>query len=304
MFKRILVPLDGSNLAEKVLPLACYLAKMLQATLILFHVVEKDAPNEIHGQHHLQGVEEAQAYLDQLAIKLSSADLSILQDIHNVQDDGVAQTIHDHARELNADMIILCAHGKSGLRGMLFGSIAEQVIRQGTIPVLFIRPDSMSDIEVRPIRQILLPLDGVKSHEAAIPIAVFLAAKSKAKLRLLTVVPTPQTLPFKEAITGRYIPNATSLSLDISAQQADNYLHMISRDLVAKEISVSGMVLRGDVTSRLVEMITTENIDLIVMATHSHVGLNARWVSSLTPNLLSKTPIPVMLVHVSEESAV
>ena len=52
MFKRILIPLDGSSLAEMVLPTAVYIAERLQAALILFHVVEKAPPTEMHGQHH------------------------------------------------------------------------------------------------------------------------------------------------------------------------------------------------------------------------------------------------------------
>ena len=164
MFKRILVPLDGSNLAEKVLPFARYLAERLQATLILFHVVEKDAPNEIHGQHHLREVAEARAYLDQMAVQLSSAGVSIMQDVHEVQEAGVAQTIRDHAEELQADLIVLCAHGNGGLRDMIFGSIAQQVIRQGTVPVLFIRPGyGEQAADANPIHQILAAVGWVES---------------------------------------------------------------------------------------------------------------------------------------------
>jgi nucleotide-binding universal stress UspA family protein len=301
VFKRILVPLDGSNLAEMVLPFARYLAEWLQATLILFHVVEKDAPNEVHGQHHLREVAEARAYLDQVAGKLSSVQVSILQDVHEVQEAGVAQTIRDHAEELHADLIVLCAHGNGGLRDMFFGSIAQQVIRQGTIPVLFIRPETVKDPGINPILQILLPLDGSKAHEVAIPVAVFLATKCEAKIRLLTVVPTVETLPVKEAITGRVSPRATSLSLDISAQQAEEYLHKISQELSAQGLSVSVDVLRGNVESKLIETVSAKGIDLIVMATHGHSAIDAHWVGSLTPRFLPKTPVPVILVRGIED---
>ncbi|MDR3573445.1 MAG: universal stress protein [Anaerolineaceae bacterium] len=297
MFNRILVPLDGSNLAEKVLPAASYLAERLQATLILFHVVEKDSPNEIHGQHHLREVAEARAYLDQVARQLSSAQVAVLQDVHEVQEMGVAQTIRDHAEELHSDMIILCAHGNGGLRDMLFGSIAQQVIRQGTIPVLFIRPDMVKDTGMNPIQQILLPLDGSKAHEVAMPVAVYLAAKCEAKIRLLTVVPTAETLPVKGAITGRVSPRMTALTLDISAQQAEEYLHKISHDLLTQGMPVSSVVLRGNAESRLIETIAAEGIDLVVMATHGHSAIDAHWEGSLTPRFLPKTPVPVMLVR-------
>jgi nucleotide-binding universal stress UspA family protein len=302
VFKRFLVPLDGSNLAEQVLPFAIYLAKQLQATLILFHVVEKDAPEEVHNQHHLREVSEARIYLKQIAERLSSAGVTILQDVHEVQEVGVAQTICNHAEELETDLIVLCAHGNGGLRDMIFGSIAQQVIHQGQIPVLFIRPEFVTD-SVKLVRKILLPLDGSKEHEVAIPVAVYLATKCEAEIRLLTVVPTSDTLPIKKAITTRVSPRAVTLSLDITAQQAEEYLQAISKEITAKGVTVKGIVARGSTTSMQIEIITEEDIDLVVMATHGTNALDARWEGSLTPRFLPKTPVPVILVHGTERDA-
>jgi len=297
VFKRILVPLDGSNLAEKVLPFACALAEQLEATLILFHVVEKAAPDEIHGQHHLREVAEAKAYLERVAKQLSSAKVSVLQDVHEVQEVGVAQTIRDHAEELHADLIVLCAHGNGGLRDMFSGTIAQQVIRQGNVPVLFIRPDTTADWSKKPIREILLLLDGSKAHEVASPVASYLADKYKAKLRLLTVIPNSDSLAVREAITSRVSPRTTTLALDISAKQTEEYLLKISQELSKQGISATGVVLRGEVSSKLIETIAAEGIDLVVMATHGHNVIDSHWEGSLTPRFLPKTPVPVMLVH-------
>jgi nucleotide-binding universal stress UspA family protein len=302
VFKRILIPLDGSSLAEKVLPGALYLAKRLQATLILFHVVEKAAPNEVHGQHHLQDVAEAKDYLEHIASRLSSAGVTILQDVHEVQEAGVAQTIRDHADELQADLVVLCAHGNGGLRDMIFGSIAQQVIRQGTVPVLFIHPETVKDVDEKPIQQILLPLDGSKLHEVAIPVAVLLAAKCEAKIRLLTVVPTAETLPVKGAITGRVSPRMTSIALDQSVEQAREYLQKVSQDISVQGVPVSGIIMRGDASTQLIEAITAEKSDLVIMATHGHSALDAHWEGSLTPRFLPKTPVPVILVRGTEDN--
>ena len=186
---------------------------------------------------------------------------------------------------------------------MFFGSIAQQVIRQGTIPVLFVRPRYGKDSGMNPIRQILLPLDGSKAHEVAIPVAVYLAAKCEAKIQLLTVVPTAETLPVREAITGRVSPRATELTLDISAQQAEEYLDKISQELSTQGMPVSGTVLRGNVHSKLIETIAAKDIDLVVMATHGHSAIDAHWEGSLTPRFLPKTPVPVMLVRGIEDNS-
>ena len=298
MFKRILVPLDGSALAESVLPFSCYLAEQFRATLILFHVIEKAAPSEIHGQHHLREVNEARAYLDRIAQKYSSPEVTISQDVHEVQEDGVAQTIRDHVRELQADLVVLCAHGHGGVRDLLFGSIAQQVIRQVSIPVLFIRPDYVKDSGGKPITHILLPLDGSKSHEAAIPVSAEIAKQCQAQMRLMTVIPTPETLPGKEAIAGRFYPNAKTLSLDVSAQQAGNYLSAMATELAHQGIQVSKVVSRGDVLPKVMETIQSDGIDLVIMATHGQFRFDAHWEGSLTPRLLSKAPVPVLLVPV------
>jgi nucleotide-binding universal stress UspA family protein len=301
MFKRILVPLDGSPLAEKVLALASFVAQQYFATLVLFHVVEKDSPNTIHGQRHLRQVGEAHAYLDQIAKKLTSAEIACVQHVHESQEAGVAQTIREHAEELSADLIVLCAHGNGGLRDQLYGSIAQQVIRDGTVPVLFIRPNHTSGQKTHPIRRILLPLDGSKSHEVAIPVAISMAEKFGAKITLMTVVPTTETLPIRDALAGRVSPRATNLTLDSLAQQAEGYLHRLSQDLLKQGVSVSKIVSRGDIPSKIIEVIEKEPLDLVVLATHGNNAIDAHWGGNLTPRFLPASPVPVMLVRGRKE---
>jgi nucleotide-binding universal stress UspA family protein len=297
VFKRLLVPLDGSSLAEAVLPLARYLAERLQATLILFHVVEKDAPDVVHGQHHLRQVAEAKAYLDRLAAQLSSGGLNIQQHVHEVQETGVSRTIRDHAEELGADLIVLCAHGQGGIRNALFGGIAEQVIRQGTIPILFVRPDAEYNPNTRPIRRILVPLDGSKAHELTIPVAAALATQCGAQLQLLTVVPTPDTLPVKDAITARVSQRMTTMTLDLSAKQAAEYLQNLTQNLSAQGVKASGTVLRGDTFAKLMETVQAGGIDMVVMATHGRDAVDARWEGSLAPKFFPRSPVPVILMR-------
>lgn len=297
MFKRILVPLDGSNLAEKVLPFAVNLAQQLRATLILFHVVEMDAPDEIHGQRHLREAAEAKAYLDEVAARFASTEVSIIRDVHEFQDVGVAQTIRNHAIELDADLVVMCAHGSGGLRDVFFGSIAQQVIRQGNTPLLFIRPEIVTGENVRPLRRILVPLDGSKSHEEAIPVAAYLAKKYEAAIHLLTVIPSAEDLPVRQAITRRISPRMTALALNLHVKQAETYLQEQSQALAAKGNTVTDTVLQGDVSTELVDAIESEGVDLVVMATHCHSVIDARWEGSLTPRFLPKAPVPVILVR-------
>ena len=92
-------------------------------------------------------------------------------------------------------------------------------------------------------------------------------------------------------------PRTTTLALDISAKQTEEYLLKISQELSKQGISATGVVLRGEVSSKLIETIAAEGIDLVVMATHGHNVIDSHWEGSLTPRFLPKTPVPVMLVH-------
>ncbi|HEX7586999.1 MAG TPA: universal stress protein, partial [Anaerolineae bacterium] len=116
MFKRILVPLDGSRLAEAVLPVAQTFAECFGATIILFHALEQGARPTVHGERHLQAVSEAQTYLTELAARIGRAKLQVETNVHPVAEADVTRSLIEHIKELNADLIVLAEHGNSGLR--------------------------------------------------------------------------------------------------------------------------------------------------------------------------------------------
>ena len=301
MFNRILVPLDGSKLAESVMPLACSLAGQLQATLVLFHVVEKKAPPQIHGDSHLQTAEEAYAYLQSMVEGISCKGTQAIIDVHEVQESGVAQTIRDHAEELNTDLIIMCTHGSGGLRDIFLGSIAQQVVRQGNTPLLFINPERIRQPERDVIQRILLPLDGSPAHESAIPAATYLADKLKAEVHLLSVIPTSDSVPVKQALSRRVSPRAANFTLESSVKNAEAYLQKVGESIADRDGQVFGAVMRGDAPDKLLDYIEEEQIDLVILATHSHNAIDARWEGSLTPRFLPRSIVPVLLVQGDEE---
>ena len=296
MFKRILVPLDGSKLAESVLPSALDLAKHYQATLVLFHVLEKDVPTSIHGQYHLGKHDEARNYLEALSDQFVADGIQVEIDVHEPRQTDVARSISEHARELQAELVILCAHGQGGWRDIIIGSIAQQVIYLETIPVLLIRPDQVKNDSTEGYKTILVPLDGNPVHESALPIAASLALKFRAELRLLSIVPTSEHLKAKDAAIGRILPASTMLSLDLFAQESKEYLEKVASEFSNQGIRVSGQVVRGNVVSRILETVKLEKIDLVVMASFGHRNFDAFWEESTTPKVLSKSTAPVLIM--------
>lgn len=300
MFKHLLVPLDGSRLAEAALPAAVYLARTLRAETTLLHVIERDAPQEVHGQPHLTDPDEACAYLDEVAGRTFPAGLRVAQHVHTTTVDDVARVIVDHVGELGPDLIVMCTHGRGGLRTWLFGSIAQQVIALGTTPVLLIRPNEAGTTASFACRQLLVPLDGLPDHEQGLPLAVDLAQICPANLHLVMVVPTLSTLPGERAAAARLLPGTTSALLDLTQQDAEEYLHRRIAQAQVAGLSVTARVCRGDPATSIVRTARQVNADLIVLGTHGKTGLDAFWSGSVTPKVSGRSHKPLLLVPVRE----
>jgi len=147
----LLVPLDGSPLAEAALPAAETLARALGADVTLLHVMERGAPATVHGHAHLTDAAAAQAYLDALAPRFAGIGAGRVDThVHPNPENDVALSIGEHAAELGADLVVLSAHGEGGIGGWLTGTIAQQTIRRATPPVLLIRPNPVGSASASP----------------------------------------------------------------------------------------------------------------------------------------------------------
>ncbi len=190
--ERLLVPLDGSHLAEAVLPIAARLAEACGAAIALLHVIEKDAPSSIHGEHHLVNRADAEAYLAQLARQLAGDGRPVAFHVHEAPVGNVARSIATHAEEQESDLVVLSTHGAGGIREVLWGSIAQRVLQLSQRPMLLVRARWVTPLFTP--RTIMVPLDGTAAAEAALPLASTLARGLDAHLRLVMVVPTLETV--------------------------------------------------------------------------------------------------------------
>jgi nucleotide-binding universal stress UspA family protein len=293
MFKRILVPLDGSKLAEKALPAALYWAQRFNAALIFFHVMEQGGSTSIHGEHHLTGMDEAKAYLERLAESLKQSSIEIERHVHETKQANVPQSIIAHAQELHTDLIVLCAHGSGGLRDIFIGSIAQQVIQRGKTPVFFIRPEHIRG--PFSVQKILVPLDRTEKHVSCLPIAVEVARACGAALRLMNIVATTTTLPPDIASAGIFLPSTMAAVLNLEQDSAFEYLTKVAGDLSTQGISCSGAVVRGDVSSEI--LAASDESDMIIMSTHARVNWEAFWEESVTPKVMAHANAPMLLLR-------
>jgi nucleotide-binding universal stress UspA family protein len=152
VYKRTLVTLDGSPVAEAILPFITEIAGPLDMEVVLLRVVLPIAPQIVEGTRHvvLEDVEgrlaEAREYLAPLAAALSARGVRVRTEVR--RGDPVSE-IAEAAAEVGADLIAMTTHGRSGLGRLLFGSVAEAVLRQSDIPVFLMRFTKSS---VRPRR--------------------------------------------------------------------------------------------------------------------------------------------------------
>src|SRR5208337_3197111 len=246
MFKHILVPLDGSRMAEAALPAAAFLAAKFNAIVTLVHVVERNAPREIHGQSHLINAAEAEVYLGDTARRAFPAGIRIDRHVHTAEVDNIAESIVEHADELDHDMIVMCSHGRGKALHLFLGSIAQKVISMGSHPVLLTRPDKSKGVPEFSCKSLLLPLDGDEDHAQALPVSKELARVCGAMINLAVVIPGFGHLSGHSAVTSRFLPGTISKILEISVQNADEYLQDQLKELRSQGFEADAHVLRGD----------------------------------------------------------
>ena len=298
MIKHLLVPLDGSPLAESVLPAAASLAKKINTDITLIHIIEKDAPDKVHGQRHLTSPMQANKYLSSIAGLEILKGIDIELHVHEESVVNVPQSIVDHTKELHQDLIVMCTHGSTGLHGMLFGSIAQQVISFGKKPVLLINPLRKNLINDYSFSNFLIPLDGNPDHELALDDALWLAKICGAGIHLLMAIPQFGNMSGGFTAANRFLPGTTSRMMDMIVPDAMEYLEKVRKKLEQPGIKVSVSSSRNNPANAIIDTAKNINADLIILATHGTKGAEAFWEGSITPRISKSSKIPLLLVPV------
>lgn len=300
MYRRLIVPLDGSQLAEAVLPVVESIALAAQSTVVLLHVLERGAPSTIHGERHLQAEDEATTYLEGLADRFRAKGIPLEAHAHEVPEGDVARSIVAHVAEEGGDLIVLCTHGTGGVRDLLFGSIAQQVLKKGLVPVLLVRavPEGVSE-PFAPER-VLVPIDGTAGAEAAVTPAEDMAGLFNATLHIVMVVATPGTVRSEQQALAHVMPAATRAALELERSESQQYLDTVAERVRSRGVKATTEVRRGDPTSALADEASEPGVGLVVVATHGRAGVQAIWAGSVTARLLSRTRAPLLLLRAIE----
>jgi nucleotide-binding universal stress UspA family protein len=297
MFRHLLLPLDGSRLAEAALGPARAMALHLGTRVTLLHVLERHAPAQVHGERHLTDPKEAETYLTGVAADFAAAGIDVAWHSHDVAEAGVAQSITAHAAEYGCDLAVLASHGSGGMRDQLFGCIAQQVIGHGSTPVLIIHPEQ-APAEFT-CRNVVVPLDGAAAHESSVPVAAELARAYGGSVHLLTAVPRRTDLAGTHGALGRMLPTAMSALLDVQEHEAAQRLHGLAAQMAARGAQATCQVERGEPSAVILQALTHRDADLLVLATHTRRGWAAFWAGSVAPKVLAQWRRPILLIRAS-----
>ena len=297
MFRRILLPLDGSELSETALPYGEELASKLGSEVILYHVNE----HEHSQQEHMH-----QMYLDRLAdtvkhnISKGQPKVKKVKVTTKVETGEPKENICNLVDKNKVDLIIMAAVSVSGLKvGKMLGSVTDHICQMVPIPVMLIRPQSVkqTDKKKQLVNHILIPLDGSGLSKLALPIGEELAIKLKVDATLFRMA---NQIRFYDDGTGSgtyaYF-DYTKLNEDEKKRVSTDMI-ALEKELKEKGLDVTSIVTSGfDAASEIIEVCKKMGIDLVVMSTHGQSGLD-RWVfGSVAEKVLRHGETPLLLVH-------
>lgn len=265
MVKKILTAFDGSKTAESVLPYLETLLTTEDADVTLVQVVPEGNPERS---------DAAARYLDRIATELRAKGAVV--DIA-VRKGTPATELAELAARGGYALLLMCSRGKSGLKRMFLGSVAEEVLRRSTIPVLIVHPLTKSAGKVR-LKRIVVPLDGSARSATILPHVATLARATGARLLFLTTVN----------------PEAKSdYPVEVVARNLFREQKRLHREGIPTELSIR----YGEPISEILAFSDVQGADLIALSTHGRSGVERALYGSVTESVLRKGTLPLLILR-------
>ncbi|MEI7555009.1 universal stress protein [Candidatus Chlorohelix sp.] len=311
MFAKILVPLDGSPLAEKALPCAIKLANIYKAQLVLLRVAELPAFTTDTSEHELLAVKTAEEYLDDIKQNICDSALDLYANSGRVE---ALAVYGEHEKDLidliareKADLVVMTTHGRTGLARVVVGSMANRVLRNCNVPMVLIRPDSVdtseliSELMLEPssvqdgIKHLVVTLDGTHESEAVLPTAIHFAEETGAEIQLVQVINPIIPVEYGVPISSY------SYDLDKDLEERQNaglvYLNKLQLKIEEQGVKCRSVVFVGNPAYEIINYANNCHASLIMMATHARGRFGQFLMGSVADEVVRKTHLPVMLVH-------
>lgn len=297
--KRVLFPTDRSDGSKRAFPQAAFLADWHDATLHVVNVTGRHQHNYREMKEHFPIPADTLAgWLRTAAGPDDDSDgpgRDALPPIEQTQIESAtpAEALITYMEEAPIDLVVMGTHGRRGVDRMLFGSVTEEVVRRGPCPVLTIRHDA----EVAPkqaVRRVLVPVDFSDASREAVQYAKEIALTYGAEIDLLHVVEEP-------LYASTYGLDPVHFPTDEVVDRVETQLGNLARDAIGYEhVMVEAAV--GHPPTQIIDYVDSNEIDLVVIATHGRTGLDRMLIGSVAERVLRQSPTPVFVVKPGRRS--
>jgi nucleotide-binding universal stress UspA family protein len=299
----IVVPLDGSPLAEQALEPAHYLAQRLHADIEVVQVFEPsaDPPHYPLGASTLDtrlDIElraQAKAYIESVAEREQAA--GGVRVTGKLLDGPVVETLAKHVAALDRPLVVMTTHGRSGLGRALLGSVTVELVRTASVPVLTIRARKGSEVPTSVgFGRVLVPIAGPDfGADMGERTADIFGTDAVEYVLLHAILPVPLVAPMDPSIP----PVLPDLSTEEEA--ANKLLDSLAARLRARGAHVrTHVVFDADATHAILQAVNEAGADTVSMATHGHRGIKRLVLGSVADKVLRHSPVPVLVLHPPE----
>jgi nucleotide-binding universal stress UspA family protein len=296
MFEHILVPLDGSPLAECVLPHTVAVASAFESEVMLLRVLEQPVAVGRSLFSNLAqwrfGEVEAKAYLDGWTDRLQAAGLRTTNALLEGQ---AAERIIEFAHDHDVSLVLLSSHGRSGLSEWNVSSVVNKIILRAHTSVMVIRAyrPVASALTGMHYQRVLAPLDCSQRAECVLPLAAVLAHAHEAELLLAHVVSRPG-VPHRAPLSQDVIELVHRLT-EHNRIEATRYLEEL-RSQLSVDIQTR-LLISDNASAALHELVAQENVDLVMLGAHGYSS-GTRWpYGSMVLNFVAYGTTPLMIVQ-------
>ena len=296
MFSCILVPLDGSALAEVVLPHLAAIARTGQPRIFLIRVLDPAGqatrPVSVDPFDWQIRKAEAETYLHGLVARLEEAGL---QAVPEVREGRAAETVIEFAREVGAGLILMSSHGQSGISGWNVSSVVQKIILRARQSVMIVRAYQPVDAGLDDLyyRRILLPLDASPRAEVVLAQAAALARANGAECIVAHVVKKPE-MPRRTPPTQEDIELGEQV-IERNRAEAFRYLEEI-KGRIDSPVETRLLVSESEVEA-LHTLVEEEGVDLVILSAHGYSGAT-RWpYGSTVISFIAYGTTPLLVVQ-------
>jgi nucleotide-binding universal stress UspA family protein len=286
MYKKILVPLDGSRLAEQVLPFVRQLAASFACPVELLRASDPDARPPFWPPQ--AGAE----YLQETAKKYFAPSVRIS---HVAETGEPAQLIVDRARREPDCLIAMATHGMSGMRRWLLGSVAAKVVQTAANPLLLIRPGDGDAAMQATFNTVFVPLDGSALAEKVLPHVIALSKAMNLEVHLVRVYTLPSDA---YVVADGVIAQGSGVFRESLKNEANNYLDGKVDELRAEGLErLLATAIEGDAANEIIEIARKTPKNMIAMSTHGRSGVGRWLVGSVAEKVVQHAQDPVLLIR-------